>query len=234
MSLPARRQTDPFLRSTAARGIVLLPALPFHCIRVSTVDAIIECKTADDVRQSARRAAAFRKALSPPTWHDKKRFEALIRAAYPQEYPKQIPLGSLIESAYPAFYPGPRDYSCRAIMTAISNKFKISIPELLSDRRQADLVWARQIGWGLSRYLTSMSFPEIARIWQKHHTTLMYGCKKVEPIIERVAAIVPMGAPCEHWVATSYWASREFPQIYPYAACGSSKNSRKNLVRKRA
>lgn len=192
---------------------------------------VAECRTADDVRQAASRVSAFRRSFAEPSWFEKRNFAALVNAAYPQKYEKSPDFETLVLAAYPAYYPGPGQHSCRGILNAISWKFQISTQELLSPRRQAHLVQARQIGWGLCRQLTGFSFPEIANVWRKDHTTVLHGCRKVKPIIDAVANRIPTGASTDHWVIEAHKVADDFPELYPFANCGLGLASIKNLRR---
>lgn len=67
------------------------------------------------------------------------------------------------------------------ILHEVSRDLCIPFNQLISHRRRADLVRARQIAMYLARELTSKSFPEIGNvIGGRDHTTILHGCKVIE------------------------------------------------------
>lgn len=66
------------------------------------------------------------------------------------------------------------------ILRAITKFFNIELEELLSARRNKELVYPRQITMYLLRHEINMSFPHIGReLGGKDHTTIMHGCNKI-------------------------------------------------------
>lgn len=59
--------------------------------------------------------------------------------------------------------------------------FNISMTDLISHRRQAELVRARQVAMYLAKILTPHSYPEIGRRFGKRdHTTALWAVRKIE------------------------------------------------------
>lgn len=54
---------------------------------------------------------------------------------------------------------------------------------LLSQRKTAGLVWIRWAAFYLCRNLSTASYPQIGRAFNKDHTTVMYGCVRMDKII---------------------------------------------------
>ena len=59
------------------------------------------------------------------------------------------------------------------IFTAVFNKYKISKEDLISPKRNKDIANARHISIYLIRELTEMSFPNIAKIYNRDHSTII-------------------------------------------------------------
>lgn len=80
--------------------------------------------------------------------------------------------------------------NCKKVITAeviiniVSEHENISVPDILSKKRDKDIALARQIAMYLSRKYTSMSSTDIAAVFEKDHSTVLHAIKKVEEIIE--------------------------------------------------
>ncbi len=65
------------------------------------------------------------------------------------------------------------------IIKFISAKFEVKISDIMSDRRDKEISKTRQIAMYVSRELTGLSFPVIAKHFGgKNHTTVLQACKK--------------------------------------------------------
>ena len=62
----------------------------------------------------------------------------------------------------------------RAIQIRVCAKHRITVEELLSERRHKELVLARHEAMRLAYYETSMSVVKIARAFARHHCTVLY------------------------------------------------------------
>jgi chromosomal replication initiator protein len=75
----------------------------------------------------------------------------------------------------------PRPITPRVILEATSNMFGFEVDELLSRSRSRPLVTARQIAMYVCREQTDLSFPQIAKAFNKgDHTTVMHAVQKIE------------------------------------------------------
>ena len=75
----------------------------------------------------------------------------------------------------------PRPITPKVILEATSDMFAFSVDELLSKSRSRPLVTARQIAMYVCRELTDLSFPQIAKAFDKgDHTTVMHAVQKIE------------------------------------------------------
>ncbi|MBQ7347446.1 MAG: chromosomal replication initiator protein DnaA [Clostridia bacterium] len=60
------------------------------------------------------------------------------------------------------------------IFTAVYNKYKISKEDIISPKRNKEISNARQISIYLIREMTEMSYPNMAKIYNRDHTSLLY------------------------------------------------------------
>lgn len=109
---------------------------------------------------------------------------ALIRAV---AYVSISGLSMSVENIAPILNPpAPKiQASPEAIMTAVSEVFKVSIEDLKSNSRRREISWSRQIAMYLMRQYTDLSLPRIGEEFGgKDHTTVMYSCDKITQLRE--------------------------------------------------
>ena len=76
---------------------------------------------------------------------------------------------------------GPRKPTVTEIRKCVAKYFNVSMNDLMSPRRLAQVVRARQIGFYLARKLTRQSLPDIGRRFGgKDHTTVLHGSRVIE------------------------------------------------------
>ena len=79
----------------------------------------------------------------------------------------------------------PPQVSVERIQEAVSERFSISIQELISHRRSQSIVYPRQVAMYLSRDLTDSSLPQIGRKFGgRDHTTVIYATSKIARLIQ--------------------------------------------------
>ncbi len=84
----------------------------------------------------------------------------------------------------------PRPITVPMILTATSEHFSFSIEDLTGKSRRRPLVIARQIAMYVSRELTDLSFPMIAREFGgRDHTTVMHACDKIAALMKERSQI---------------------------------------------
>lgn len=72
------------------------------------------------------------------------------------------------------------------IIQVVSERFKITEEQLLSDSRQKKYSWPRQLAMALCKELSSLSLPEIGKAFRgRDHTTIMHACRKVADKIQQ-------------------------------------------------
>ena len=80
--------------------------------------------------------------------------------------------------------PEPGSPSVPAIQGAVCSILGISQQAMLSPSRASEVSRARQMAMYLSRELTDLSLAEIARQFDRDHTTILHACHKVEKGLE--------------------------------------------------
>lgn len=83
-----------------------------------------------------------------------------------------------------------KSLSPEKILKIVSDFFNLKVEEILGNHRQKELVYPRQITMYLLRHEMNFSFPKIGReLGGKDHTTIMYGCRKIEKEIARSSSL---------------------------------------------
>ncbi len=76
-----------------------------------------------------------------------------------------------------------RNVSIINIQKTVADYFKISVSDLLSNRRTRSITRPRQMAMALSKLLTRHSLPEIGNAFGgRDHTTVLHACRKVEEL----------------------------------------------------
>lgn len=69
----------------------------------------------------------------------------------------------------------------KRIKQIVSRHYGVSITDIESARRTAEVVFPRQLVMYLARKLTLLSLPQIGQaIGQRDHTTVLHGCRKID------------------------------------------------------
>ena len=66
------------------------------------------------------------------------------------------------------------------IMEAVANYFYIPIEQMISQNRSKDVAYPRQMAMYMIRQELEYSFPDIAKIFKRDHTTVMHACDKID------------------------------------------------------
>ena len=78
----------------------------------------------------------------------------------------------------------PKPIEISTIIEEVGRTYNVSPEEILSNRKTAPLVLARQVAMYISRETTSLSFKEIGESFGKDHTTVLYNVRKVEEFLK--------------------------------------------------
>ncbi len=73
-----------------------------------------------------------------------------------------------------------KDLTVNQIIKTVAEFYNVTVDEISSDRRTQTLVTPRQVAMFLSRKLTSLSFPEIAKVFDKTHATVHHGMQAIQ------------------------------------------------------
>lgn len=83
-----------------------------------------------------------------------------------------------------------KDMTIEEIIKTVGSFFNIKISEIKSQKKNKNLVLARQVSMFLARELTSASFPDIGeKIGDRDHSTVIYAHNKIKKTLEADAAL---------------------------------------------
>jgi len=89
--------------------------------------------------------------------------------------------GELVAEVLDRLYPATRvpARSVRDVQDQVCQTFGVSLEDLVSSSRAAQLAWPRQLGMYLARTLTQATLPAIGRQFGgRNHTTVLYACRR--------------------------------------------------------
>ncbi len=70
------------------------------------------------------------------------------------------------------------------IIAEVAKTYNVSVSDILSNRRTASLVLARQVAMYIARETTDLSFKNIGESFGKDHTTVLYNVNKIEEFLK--------------------------------------------------
>lgn len=83
-----------------------------------------------------------------------------------------------------ALPPHPLAPSVAMIIGVVADDYGMTLKQMLGMQRGAAVVRARQVAMWLSRRLTELSFPQIARQFaDRDHTTIMHACSRIDVLM---------------------------------------------------
>lgn len=88
---------------------------------------------------------------------------------------------SLVEQVLADLLPEPADrtISAQRILAATAEHFGLTVDDLRSPRRDAEVTQPRQIAMYLCRELTGLTLPKIGDLFNRHHSTVIHAGKKI-------------------------------------------------------
>lgn len=109
------------------------------------------------------------------------------------------------------------DPAISVICVEVRRQFGVEKMDFLSARRNQRFVVPRQVAMALCKRLTRKSLPEIGRrMGNRDHTTILHGCRRLQPVIDVVAARLEPNASISDWVA----AMKDEVRVTPFARYG--------------
>ncbi len=148
---------------------------------------VVDCRTADEVRQINRRVKEFRKKFTkfgfPGETRDAQRAAEISDS---NETPDG-PSAEIITAPIPVFRPyavfreTPTASDIIEIVCDFYGKTKI---ELLAHRRNADTAFVRHIACYLMHELTTLSCGVMGRQLRRDHSTVLYGAAKIKAALK--------------------------------------------------
>lgn len=83
-----------------------------------------------------------------------------------------------------------QDMTVEDVVKVVASKFNIKIADLKSQKKNKDVVLARQVAMFLSRKMTGASFPDIgSKIGDRDHSTVIYSNNKIRNLLNRDGAL---------------------------------------------
>lgn len=78
----------------------------------------------------------------------------------------------------------PEPIKVEKIISEVAHTYNVSESDILSNRRTAELVLARQVAMYIARETTDLSFKAIGESFGKDHTTVLYNVNKIEEFLK--------------------------------------------------
>lgn len=67
----------------------------------------------------------------------------------------------------------------KSVITAVAEYYRISLNDIVCHRRSREVALPRQVAMYLAKELTTNSLPEIGRVLDRDHSTILHGCRKI-------------------------------------------------------
>ncbi len=94
-------------------------------------------------------------------------------------YGKPISMAFIHERMADVLPPDAPPPSPDVIISRVAEHYHIRAADIRGDRRPANIVFPRQLAMYLCRTVAKLSFPEIARAFNRDNSTVQYACKKI-------------------------------------------------------
>jgi hypothetical protein len=139
--------------------------------------SLVETLHADHKARMARMGGQIKRAYVPPA--------SVIDPIDPEPYYAGMWFHNLI--TLPAM--ADKVQPIGRIQRAVAKQFNISVDVLTGSQRSAEIVLPRQIGYYLVRRLTTKSTREISRRFNRDHSSISHGVKKIERLMRDDAQV---------------------------------------------
>tara|TARA_R100000306_G_C4302788_1_gene105982 strand:+ start:67 stop:414 length:348 start_codon:yes stop_codon:yes gene_type:complete len=68
----------------------------------------------------------------------------------------------------------------KSVRRVVQKEFNLTEKQMCGRQRNRNISWPRFIAWWISTEVTYSSFPEIGRAYNRDHTSVMHGVKRVK------------------------------------------------------
>lgn len=82
-----------------------------------------------------------------------------------------------VQLKIPNLRPLPRRRHSRDIIASVAKAFKVAEEDLTGPRHYRALAWPRQAAYLILREERKLSYGQIAQIFNRDHSTIVYGCR---------------------------------------------------------
>lgn len=129
-------------------------------------------------------------ALDPRTIqfvaHNLQRIEKIILSSF-------VELKTTVENATEVV-------NIRKVLAAVARAFQCRVEDLISSRRNREIVIPRQICYAFCRRFTLRSYPEIGRrMGDRDHSAIIHGARKMEPLMAAIEATIGPNKSLAQW-----------------------------------
>ena len=73
---------------------------------------------------------------------------------------------------------------CATILAEVAEAYHLTTAKLLDGKRTQPIALSRHVAMYLARELTSLTFPEIAEVMHRDHSSVQHGCKKIKKMLK--------------------------------------------------
>lgn len=173
----------PGLQSRLISGLTVPLAPPGPAARLAILQRLAQMRKIKLPQPAAEILAAGLTAMVP----------GLVAAMVQLEVPARLLGGTVDAAAAEAFLArrnGSRQAGVGEIASATARLFSLKLSELRGPSRRQAVATARAVAMYLARQLGGRSLQQIGRYFGgRDHTTVMYGCRKIEDMMEHDPAI---------------------------------------------
>jgi chromosomal replication initiator protein len=78
-----------------------------------------------------------------------------------------------------------QDLDAQTVEAVVLRHFKVTAKQLHDRCRAPQLVHARMLAMWMVRRFTKLSYPQIGKLFHRHHTTVMSNCREIDQELEQ-------------------------------------------------
>lgn len=116
-----------------------------------------------------------------------------------------------------AAYPAPlKIHQVQEILKLVAGAFSLSSKEIISSRRDGELIAPRHLAIMLAVHLTPHSLPAIGRYFNRDHTSVLHAARKMRPVLQAIRLDLAEEESTARWVAEAIAAWHQLAPILKY------------------